>query len=174
MHVVESAAEAERETVQGLGTYLNDHLAGSVAGAEKFARLASALVATPVGPAVARVADEVAQERDELRSIIETLELRHQNRLKQATAWAGELVARLKNSRRSLRRRRTDALLEVELLRSALVGKLGVWQVLEDLGDDLGVDTARMAELRARTLEQVATMDEVHATVRARVLRVLS
>lgn len=172
--MAESAAETERKTVQGLGTYLNDHLAGSVAGAEKFARLAEALASTPIGPAVARVAGEVAQERDELRALIETLELRPQNRLKQVTAWAGELLARLKTTRRSLRRRRTDALLEVELLRSALVGKLGVWQVLEDLGDDLGIDTARMAELRARTLEQVTTMDEVHATVRARVLRVLS
>ncbi|MBC7289833.1 MAG: hypothetical protein H5T83_00680 [Actinotalea sp.] len=168
-----SSAEA-RATVQGLGTYLNDHLAGSVAGSERFARLADALSATPVGPEVARVAREVAQERDELREIIEVLGLRPQNHLKQATAWVGEHVARLKASRRSLRRRRTDALLEVELLRSALVGKLGGWQVLEDLAPDLGLDRARMAELRARTLEQVATMDEVHAAVRSRVLRAVS
>lgn len=167
----ETAAEDRRATVLGLGTYLNDHLAGSVAGAERFARLAAALAHSPVGPAVERIAGEVAEERDELRSIIESLDLRPQNRVKQAGAWVGEHVARLKASRRSLRRRRTDALLEVELLRSALVGKLGVWQVLEDLGDGPGIERSRMAELRARTLEQVATMDEVHAEVRARVLR---
>lgn len=167
----ETAAEDRRATVLGLGTYLNDHLAGSVAGAERFARLAAALAHSPAGPALARIAGEVAEERDELRSIIESLDLRPQNRVKQASAWVGEHVSRLKASRRSLRRRRTDALLEVELLRSALVGKLGVWQVLEDLGDVPGVERSRMTELRARTLEQVATMDEVHAQVRARVLR---
>nr|WP_297429917.1 hypothetical protein [uncultured Actinotalea sp.] len=169
-----TAADDRRDTVAGLGTYLNDHLAGSVAGAERFARLASALRSSPVGSDVRRVAHEVAQERDELRGIIETLELRPQNRLKQAAAWLGEHAARVKASRGTLRRHRADTLLEVELLRSALVGKLGVWQVLEDLGDGMGYDPARMGRLRARTLEQVATMDEVHAVVRARVLRVVS
>lgn len=167
----ETAADEARASAQALGAYLNDHLAGSVAGAERYERLASALAPTPVGPAVARVAEQVAQERDELRSIIEALDLSPQNWVKQATARVGEHVARLKASRRHLRRRRTDALLEVELLRSALVGKLGVWQVLEDLGDRLQVDKARMTELRERTLEQVATMDEVHAHLRSRVLR---
>lgn len=170
----EAAADDRRDTVTGLGTYLNDHLAGSVAGAERFERLASALRSSPVGPDVRRVAQEVAQERDELRELIETLGLRPQNRVKQAAAWVGEHVARIKASRGTLRRHRTDTLLEVELLRSALVGKLGVWQVLEDLGDGLGYDPVRMGRLRARTLEQVATMDEVHAVVRAKVLRVVS
>lgn len=170
----ETAGEDRRATVQGLGTYLNDHLAGSVAGAERFARLAAALAQTPVGPTIEQIAREVAEERDELRSVIEALDVRPQNRVKQAGAWVGEHLVRVKASRRSLRKRRTDALLEVELLRSALVGKLGVWQVLEDLGDGLGFAPARMAELRARTLEQVSTMDEVHAQVRARVLRAVS
>lgn len=167
----ETAAEDRRAAVLGLGTYLNDHLAGSVAGAERFGRLAAAFASTPVGPVIEQIAREVAEERDELRSVIESLDVRPQNRVKQVSAWLGEHVARLKASRRSLRRRRTDALLEVELLRSALVGKLGVWQVLEDLGDGLGFDPARMAALRARTLEQVSTMDDIHAQVRARVLR---
>ncbi|EYR64201.1 hypothetical protein N866_14415 [Actinotalea ferrariae CF5-4] len=170
----ERAADVRRETVEGLGTYLNDHLAGSVAGAERFARLASALASTSVGPAVDTIAQQVAEERDELRAVLEALGLTRQNRLKQAAAWAGEHVARLKSSRRSLHDRRTAALLEVEILRAALVGKLGVWQVLEDVAGDLGLEAARMTELRERTLRQVATMDEVHAAVRARVLRAVS
>lgn len=170
----ETDRDEGRAALRDLGTYLNDHLAGSVAGAERFARLAEALGPTPVGPAVAGVAAQVAEERDELRGLIEALDLSPQNRVKQVTAWAGEHVARLKASRRSLRHRRTDALLEVELLRSALMGKLGVWQVLEDLGDRLTVDPARMGQLRARTFEQVATMDEVHAAVRSRVVRSLT
>lgn len=171
---MDEADDGRRQALADLGTYLNDHLAGSVAGAERFARLAATLESTSVGPAVSRIAAEVAEERDELRSIIESLRLSPQNRAKQASAWLGEHVARLKASRRSIRRRRTDAMLEVELLRSALVGKLGVWQVLEDLDGGLGIDVTRMADLRARTLEQVATMDDVHAHVRARVLRALA
>ncbi|WP_225754137.1 hypothetical protein [Actinotalea sp. Marseille-Q4924] len=170
---MDEADDGRQQALGDLGTYLNDHLAGSVAGAERFARLAAALGSTSVGPAISRVAAEVAEERDELRSIIQSLDLGPQNRAKQASAWLGEHVSRLKASRRSLRRRRTDAMLEVELLRSALVGKLGVWQVLEGLDGGLGIDATRMTELRARTSEQVATMDDVHAHVRARVIRAL-
>lgn len=154
-----------------LGVYLNDHLAGSVAGSQRFQRLAETLRRTPVGADIARIAEEVTAEREELRSIIEQLSLRDQNLPKQALAWLGERLARVKAGSGQVAASTTRALLEVELLRSALVGKLGVWQTLEEIGGGLGLDAARMRELRAQTERQQATMDEVHAYVRGRALR---
>ncbi|GGB97254.1 hypothetical protein [Cellulomonas carbonis] len=166
------AVEDARSTDRGLlGVYLNDHLAGSVAGSQRFQRLARTLHRTPVGADLANIAEEVTEEREELRAVIEGLDVRPQDLLKQAAAWVGERLARLKASRREVASSTTRTLLEVELLRSALVGKLGVWQTLEDLAGDLGLDRDRMAELRRRTQEQVRTMDDVHAYVRGRALR---
>jgi hypothetical protein len=153
-----------------VGVYLNDHLAGSVAGSRRFELTAETLRRTPVGPRIAEIAREVAEEREELRDIIVQLDAATQNVAKQALAWTGERLARLKASPRQVRRSPMRTLLEVELLRSALVGKLGVWQVLEDLGDGLGLDVPRMRELRLRTVRQIATMDAVHEYVRVRAL----
>jgi hypothetical protein len=153
-----------------VGVYLNDHLAGSVAGSHRFRRMAETLHRTPVGAEIAQVADEVAGEREELRQIIQDRHMTTQNFAKQAAAWVGERVARLKASRSAVRRSTMRALLEVELLRSALVGKLGLWQTLEDLAGELDVDPVRMRELREQTVRQIATLDHVHEYVRVRAL----
>lgn len=153
-----------------LGVYLNDHLAGSMGGSERFQRLADVLGRTPVGPLVADVAAQVTQEREELSDLVERCGLTHRNPVKQVLVLVGERVARLKAVRSRLRRSAMDTLLEVELLRSALVGKLGVWETLVDAAAVVDLDPAHCAARRDRTREQVATMDRVHAHVRGRAL----
>ncbi|WP_182113626.1 MULTISPECIES: hypothetical protein [unclassified Actinotalea] len=153
-----------------LSTYLNDHLAGAVAGSHRMRRTAEALARTPVGPGLTRVADEVEGEREELRALIGDLDL-VQARPKQVATWAGERLARLKTSGAGLQREPLTALLEVELLRSAVVGKRGLWQTMTALAPALGVDADRCRELWGQTDRQVATLDEVHDYVRSRVLR---
>lgn len=153
-----------------LRAYLNDHLAGSVAGTQRFARMADVLRSTPVGPSVERVAREVAEEQEALRSIVDSIDATGENPVKQVLVQVGERVARLKAVRAQLRRRPLDTLLEVELLRAALVGKLGVWETLRDLAPAAGIDRGRCEELRSRTVEQISTLHEVHAYVRMRAL----
>ena len=153
-----------------LGIYLNDHLAGAAAGARRMRRTADTLRRTPVGRDIDRVAREVAEEREELRRLIGDLGL-HQSRPKQVATRAAELVGRLKSNGRIVRSSPMTPLLEVELLRSAVTGKLGLWQVLAEIGEDLGVDTARMAALVDRTQGQVTTLDAAHRYLRSRALR---
>jgi len=62
-------------------------------------------------------------------------------------------------------------LLEVELMRSAVVGKRGCWQTLADTAEDLGLDAAVFHELSARSLHQHEMLDEVHAHARRRAFR---
>lgn len=159
-----------------LGVYLNDHLAGAVGGAQRMRRTADALARTPVGPDLDRVATEVAQEREELRALIETMGF-VQARPKQLATWLGERLARLVSNGRMLRHSPLTDLLEVEILRSAVTGKLGLWQTLVDLGPQLSADPglaalpARWQQLVDQSLAQVATLDRVHEVVRVRALR---
>lgn len=155
---------------RALAVYLNDHLAGAVAGAERMRRTADVLARTPVGPGIDRVATEVAAEREELRALLGSLGVT-QALPKQVATWVGERVARLKADGGRVRRSPMTALLEVEILRSAVMAKRGLWQTLTELAPSLGVDAARCRELWEQTDRQVATLDEVHAYVRGRALR---
>ncbi len=153
-----------------LSVYLNDHLAGAVAGSHRMRRTADALARTPLGPAMDRVATEVAGEREELRDLLGTLGVT-QALPKQVATWLGERVARLKSNGRLVRHSPLTTLLEVEILRSAVTGKLGIWQTLTELAPVLGIDAGRCRELWEQTERQIATLDEVHVYVRARALR---
>lgn len=153
-----------------LRVYLDDHLAGSAGGAARMRRAAHRLRATPVAEDLTRVADEVEREKDELEALLGGLEL-PRSRVKEAAAAVGERLARLKPDGALGSRSRMTALLEAELLRSAVIGKKGVWQVLADLSGELGLDRVRMTELVAQCDRQAATLDRVHAYVRTRALR---
>lgn len=152
-----------------LAVYLGDHLAGAVAGSRRMRRTADALSRTPVGPAMDRVAHEVVGERETLRLIGRRLDL-HPSWTKQAATFVAELVGRLKLNGRLVRRSPMTPLLEVELLRSAVTGKLGIWQTLLELAGDLGLDPEEIRRLVAQTQAQIATLDEVHGYLRARAL----
>ena len=150
--------------------YLNDHLAGSIGGLRRMRRTADSLSRTPVGAGIARVAEEVDAEHEELKAIIDGLGL-PQSLPKQAATWAAERVSRLKSNGRLFRHSSMTPLLEVELLRSAVMGKRGLWQTLVDLGPGLDVDPSRAQELLDQTDRQLATLDEAHAYVRTRALQ---
>jgi UDP-glucose 4-epimerase len=152
-----------------LRVYLNDHLGGSVAGLRRMDRTARALARTPVGPGLRRVAMEVEQEHEELRDIVDRLGL-PASVPKQVAAWTGERVARLASNGRLVRHSTMTPLLELELLRSAVVGKRGMWLTLTDLAPALGIDAGRMSALIDQSDRQLETLDAAHAYVRVRAL----
>ncbi|WP_345750341.1 NAD-dependent epimerase/dehydratase family protein [Microbacterium rhizophilus] len=153
-------ADLERDI---LGLYLSDHLTGATAGADRFDRMAKAYRDTDLGPDLARIAREVRAERTFLKDLISTLELRRRP-YRQAAAWAAEKVGRLKTNGRPLGSPMTP-LLEIEVMRSALVGKLGGWETLAELAPDLGLPRRMFTDLVDRAREQVATLDRLHAHV---------
>lgn len=154
-----------------LRIYLNDHLAGSVAGLNRMRRTARTLARTPVGGELDAVADEIEGEQSELRAIIGGLGM-PESRPKQVATWAGEKVARLKGNGRFGRHSPMTPLLEVEMLRSAVMGKRGLWQTLSDLAPSIGLDPSRPATLLVQTERQLESLDRVHEHVRVRALRV--
>lgn len=62
-------------------------------------------------------------------------------------------------------------LLETELMRSAVAGKLGGWETLRENAPELHLDAAVYDRLIEAGHRQLATLDEIHEYTRTRALR---
>lgn len=153
-----------------LGLYLSDHLSGATAGADRAERLAASAIDTPVYARLSETAEEIRLERAFLQQLIDDLGLPRRG-YRQAAAWAGEHLGRLKGNGRVLARSPLTLVLEAELMRSAVIGKLGLWQTLGELAEELGLDPETFAELGARAQQQAAVFGEVHEYARERAFR---
>lgn len=153
-----------------LGLYLSDHLTGATVGTSRINRMATDFVDTPVYASLSTIADEIRAERRFLAELIHDLGLR-QLPHRQAAAWVGELLGRVKINGRLLSRSPMTMVLEVELMRSAVLGKRGGWQTLADNAELLGLDAQLFHELAEAALRQHEILDEVHAYARRRAFR---
>jgi hypothetical protein len=112
-----------------LSTYINDHLAGSVAALE----LLDDLIARPAAPDepafFLQLRDEFEQEQDELRAVLRALG-EDESSVRKAAGWLAEKATRLKlkwDDPGSGALRRFEAL---EGLAIGIFGKLSLWRVL--------------------------------------------
>ena len=143
---------ADRERL--LGIYLNDHVAGATSGLELARRLARNHRGTRFGHDLARIADEVAEDRAGLLALIEALGL-PVRRHKAVAGWLAERAGRLKPSGRMVRRSPLSSLLELEAMRVGVEGKAAGWRVLRLIAErDPRLDSARLDALIARAVEQ--------------------
>src|SRR5690606_2402976 len=150
-----------------LGLYLSDHLTGATAGLERAERMAAAYADTDFGEELERVALEIREERELLKELIDSLELRRRP-YRQAAAWVAEKAGRLKLDERPGGSPMTP-LLESELMRSAVMGKLGLWQGLAERSDDLGLPTPPFEALAQQARDPAPHYPRVpHAHTRAR------
>lgn len=153
-----------------LGLYLSDHLTGATAGAERIERMAADFVDTPVFAALSEVAAEIRGEHLYVRHLIGELGLRRRP-VAEAVSWVGERVGRLKSNGSLLERSPMTLVLEAELMRSAVIGKLGMWQTLEDNAEELGLDAAQFREFAQKAEHQRGVLDTVHSYARSRAFR---
>lgn len=154
-----------------LNLYLSDHLTGATAGRSRIERMADAYDDGELGPDLRRLAVQIGEEYTLLRDLISELGLR-QHPHRQALAWLAEHAGRLKLNKRLLSTSPMTVVLELELMRSAVVGKLGGWQTLAELAPDLGLDRSRFETLAERAKDQAATLERLHAQVRGPAFRV--
>ncbi|WP_182354277.1 NAD-dependent epimerase/dehydratase family protein [Flaviflexus huanghaiensis] len=161
---------SDRVTKDLVELYLSDHLTGATAGTERIERMEKDFVDTPVYTQISQVADKIRRERALLEQIIHDLGFK-QKVHRQAAAWVGEHVGRLKMNNRVLTRSPMTLVLETELMRSAVIGKLGSWQALHDNAHDLGLDPHMFASLQEDAWEQLRALDEVHEYARHRAFR---
>lgn len=144
-----------------LGLYLADHLTGATAGAARAERMADAYAETELGPELGTIALEIREEREFLAALVEPLEL-SRRRTRELAAWAAERASRFATSTQP-GGSPMYLVLELELMRSAVMGKLGGWQTLGELAPQLGLPAPMFAGLAARAREQAGTLERLHA-----------
>jgi hypothetical protein len=148
-----------------LDSYLGDHLAGAVGGSARFARMADAYADTPLGPALDRIAQEVADERDWLRDTAYRLGV-EPSVVKRIGVAVGERLGRLKPNGRLTTASPLSAVLELDLMRGAVSAKRGLWETLDIWSEELGLDGQHLRRLIAQADDQIATLTRLGAVAR--------
>ncbi len=118
-----------------LHTYLNDHLAGATLGCDHARQLEQATADTPFGPAMARVAQEIEEDRDSLVELMDDVGATR-NPVKQAGAWVAEKAGRVKFSGLSSGSgSELGHFLALEMMSIGLEGKRSLWKALDEIAD---------------------------------------
>lgn len=115
-----------------LAIYLNDHFAGATAGVELSKRAAGSNRGSEYGTFLDGLAREIAEDRQTLREIMRSLDVRV-DRLKVIGAWGAEKLGRLKPNGRLREYSPLSRVVELEGLALAINGKLSGWRALERL-----------------------------------------
>ena len=143
-----------------LSIYLNDHLAGAIAGSELARRAASSNERSELGPFLAELAEEIDQDRESLERLMKLLEIRR-NLAKDAAAWLSEKVGRLKLNGQIIGYSPLSKLVELEGLSLGVNGKLSLWKTLKELSrEDERIDAAEVNLLIERALSQAISLEE--------------
>ena len=145
-----------------LASYLNDHLAGAVAGHELARRAAASNRGTEYGAGLEGIVREIEEDAEALKDLMDRLGVQA-DRVKLALGWAGEKVGRLKLNGQVLGYSPLSRLIELEGLVLGVSGKLALWQALRKAfgGDDprlRGFDfevLVERARKQRRTLERL-------------------
>jgi hypothetical protein len=145
-----------------LEIYLADNHAAATAGVALARRSARRNAGTEFGAVLHRLAGEIESDRRTLRQIIEQLGFRG-SKAKEAVAWAGQKVGRLKPNGQIRGYSPLSRVLELEALSVGVAGKLALWQSLltaKTIGERLrGLD---LEELAQRGRRQRAEIEECH------------
>ncbi|WP_265522392.1 hypothetical protein [Oerskovia flava] len=160
-HIPGEAEEGPgRVDLKLLGTYLVDHVTGATVGLNRVERMADAYEGTFVGDALAPFVGQFEHEREWLVQTTEGLGV-HISRYKVVGAFVAERLGRLKPNGRIVSTSPLSALLEVELLRSAILGKLSGWETLESVAPHLDVDASHLPFLQDQAREQIDVLTRV-------------
>ncbi|MFD6444602.1 NAD-dependent epimerase/dehydratase family protein [Promicromonospora sp. NPDC060204] len=152
------------------GLYLSDHFTGATAGLERLELMTRTSEDTPFYAELAEATEQLRAERELYRDLLATLGV-PRRRHRQAAAWLGEKAGRLKLNGRIADRSPMTPVLEAELMRSAVLGKIGGWQTLREHAADVGLDAAQLDELIAQARRQIDLFDRYHAWARERAFR---
>jgi hypothetical protein len=151
-----------------LGIYLNDHLAGEVAGRELAQRCRDSNSDTDLGRYLDQFLAELKQDRAQLEAIMDRLGVRRDT-VKQGAAWIAEKVARLKLNGYLRGYSPLSRLVETETLCLGIEGKLALWRTLMRISTgEPRLASFDLAELERRASRQRAFMEEFRLEAAAR------
>jgi hypothetical protein len=117
-----------------LAIYLNDHLAGATGGLELAKRAAGSNPDGELGGFLARLRDEIAEDRESLIEAMRRLDV-GRDQAKVAAGWLAEKAGRLKLNGRLVGYSPLSRVVELEALALGVGAKLACWRALSSLGD---------------------------------------
>lgn len=129
-----ATGDGEPEGPRLLRIYLQDHLAGSMAGHELAKRCAGSNRGTPLGRELDQIADEIGEDRELLQQLAGKLGF-GEDPVKSAMAWIAEKAGRLKPNGQLVGGSPLSGLLELEGLTAGIQAKRALWQALAALED---------------------------------------
>ena len=145
---------------KNLGIYLNDHLAGAIAGLELAKRSTSANEGNEYGDFLSKLVIEIEEDQVSLIKLMEHLGIR-KDLMKDAAAWMGEKVGRLKLNGQLVGYSDLSRVVELEGLYLGVQGKLSLWRNLKTLQlTDIGTSGIDLTELETRAEIQLAGVEE--------------
>jgi hypothetical protein len=140
--------------MDNLATYLNDHLAGSVAALNMIDHLIETFEKKPLAQFFRDLRGEIAADQADLQWLIEKLDKEH-NAIRKAGAWVAEKLSRAKIHPGESPEGQMGLYLAFEGLVLGITGKLVLWRGLE--AAVVGAPELRgldYAELQVRAKEQ--------------------
>lgn len=144
-----------------IATYLNDHLAGSVAALELLEHLESAHAGTPLEQILAEIQAEVAADRQELEALMERLNVA-ESRTRKATAWLAGKVTEIKLRLDDSAGGPLRLLESLEALSLGIEGKRSLWLSLSAAAENTPalqvLDYERMAHRAKEQRRRVEVM----------------
>lgn len=151
-----------------LSVYLNDHITGATAGLHRVQRMARAYDDPPLASALGRFEQEFTEERVWLVRTAVSLGV-NRNRPKALMAVVAEKAGRLKLNGRLVGQSPLSPLLELEILRGAVLGKLSGWETLDAHSRALGLSAdqvAHLARLQRQAVDQKDTISGLLVDIR--------
>ncbi|MGY9065165.1 hypothetical protein [Streptomyces sp. CAS3] len=152
-----------------LGIYLNDHLAGATLGAGLARHLAHRHRRGARASLLERMAEEIAQDRQTLLTIMDGLGV-PAHRYKVIAGWAAERLRRLKPNGVLRRHSGLDTVMELETLRLGIEGKSLLWLTLLALAPKrTDLDGVQLQDLLDRARNQLDAVEDLRRTAAAAV-----
>jgi hypothetical protein len=135
-----------------VGTYLNDHLAGSVVGRELSKRAAGENRGTPLGSFLEKLHGEIVEDRQSLLDVMDALDV-GEDHVKTVAARVGERIGRLKPNGNLLSYSPLSRVVELEGLAVGIHAKGALWASLAQM-DHPRLEGFDFAALEARAHRQ--------------------
>lgn len=143
-----------------LAIYLRDHHAGSCAGLALARRGGRSNAGTPYEELFAYIEREITDERQQLATIMERLDV-EPSVTKQALGRIAEVAARVKSNGRLFRYSPSSRVVELEALAAALVTKRNLWRALRNVDGDV-VGALELDRLTERANAQIDRVLDAH------------
>lgn len=151
----------EQDPDRFVRSYIQHHWVASKGGVDMFRRSARSHSVPRARETLSRLADEIAEDRASLKSIMRRMGVGSVPVL-QAAASVGETVGRLKPNGTLIRRSPLSDLIEVEMLATAVEAKKSGWLTLRLLADtDDRLDAAELDRLIERADAQRQALEDI-------------